>query len=160
MQKDRTEMEAQFRTRMLLRMVVNLKISSPNNTTPISVHCPFLIPFLRFVHISSKALEFLELSQCVSRTQNPDCGPVVSLSKPNLPKCRHSLPPPSQKINRDDNTQNKKQLEEKLTNAVANNTLNPLADLSPTYSDTKCRRSSQHLQGHLRALSHVCCHYS
>ena len=44
----------------------------------------------------------------------------------------HSLPPPSKKrkINRDDNAQNIKQLEDKLTNAVANNTsLNPLADL-------------------------------
>jgi len=44
----------------------------------------------------------------------------------------HSLPPPSKKrkINRDDNAQNIKELEAKLTNSVANDTsLNPLADL-------------------------------
>ncbi|KIM36452.1 hypothetical protein M413DRAFT_424821 [Hebeloma cylindrosporum] len=44
----------------------------------------------------------------------------------------HSLPPPTKKrkINRDDDAQKIKQLEDKLTEAVANNTsLNPLADL-------------------------------
>ena len=44
----------------------------------------------------------------------------------------HSLPPPSKKrkINWDENAQNIKQLEDKLTNSVAHNTsLNPLADL-------------------------------
>jgi U3 small nucleolar RNA-associated protein 19 len=44
----------------------------------------------------------------------------------------HSLPPPSKKrkINKVDNAQSIKQLEDKITDAVANNTsLNPLVDL-------------------------------
>lgn len=52
----------------------------------------------------------------------------VGWSMPSL----HSLPPPSKKrkINKVDNAQSIKQLEDKITDAVANNTsLNPLVDL-------------------------------